>query len=269
MWEKRYELINPSRSKSNIRYYDESTLKKFLLIVSLYQGGFKISELARFSLDELIEKNLLLNKSNEGFEVWETDLLNAAMNFNSNLFREIINNCIYSFDLHKAIVFAVLPFAKRIDILWKGGTISDFHKNFAIDQITRFFYSVLCSFERYLLSNEKKFLIIDQSINSIETLTLLYSNIVIAKQGYTYNFIPNLTINENFIEEIEQFKTKRIIIHISQNEIQNELIKKIIENNQGYFFIILDPNYLINFENRNVILINTLEDLDDELIFSA
>lgn len=269
MWEKRYELITPSRSKSNIRYYEESTLKKFLLIVSLYHGGFKISELARFSLDELIEKNLLLNKSNEGFEVWEDDLLNAAMEYNSNLFREIINNCIYTFDLHKAIVFAILPFAKKIDILWKAETLSDLHKNFAYEQITRFFYSVLSTFERYLLKNDKKFLIIDESKNAIKTLTLFYSNIVVAKQGFSYNYIPNIKLSENFIEEIEQFNTKRIILHVPSNETKIEKIKQSIINFPEYFFIILDPNYLLNIESKNTILVNTLEDLDDELIFSA
>lgn len=269
MWEKRYQLITPTRSKSNIRYYDESTLKKFLLIVSLYHAGFKISELARFSLDELVEKNLLLNKSNESFEAWEDDLMNATMEFNPTLFRQIINNCIYSYDLQKAIVYTILTFAKKVDILWKAESLSDLHKDFAYDQITRFFYFVLSSFERYLLKNNKKFLIIDESTNPLETLTLLYSNIVIAKQGFTYNYIPNIDLSKNFIEQIEQFNTKRIILYLPANKTKIEQIKETILNFPEYFFIILDPDYLINIENKNTIIVNTLVDLDDELVFST
>ena len=58
IWEKRYNIIQPERSETNIRYYDEATFKKFLLITSLYRSNTaKISEISKLSIEE-IEKIL-------------------------------------------------------------------------------------------------------------------------------------------------------------------------------------------------------------------
>ena len=47
MWEQRYGIINPKRSETNIRYYDDSDLKQLLNISVLNNHGFKISEIAK------------------------------------------------------------------------------------------------------------------------------------------------------------------------------------------------------------------------------
>jgi len=56
IWEKRYSIIAPTRTATNIRNYCDSELKKLLNISLLNRNGLKISKLARLSDDEINEK---------------------------------------------------------------------------------------------------------------------------------------------------------------------------------------------------------------------
>lgn len=53
-WEQRYSILSPLRTETNIRYYDDEQLKKFLNVVSLINVGVKISAISRLSEKELI-----------------------------------------------------------------------------------------------------------------------------------------------------------------------------------------------------------------------
>ncbi len=53
-WEQRYSILSPLRTETNIRYYDDEQLKKFLNVVSLINIGVKISAISRLSEKELI-----------------------------------------------------------------------------------------------------------------------------------------------------------------------------------------------------------------------
>ena len=269
MWEKRYNLLTPIRSESNIRYYDEQTFKKFSLIVTLYRNGFKISDLARLSIDELKEKNLVLNKTNDNFEAWENELMQAVVNFDFHLFRETLNDCVFTFDLTKTATFLLLPFVKKIDIMWKAEALSEFHYKFLIDQSKRFFYNLICNFEKYILQNGKSFLILNDGKDKISELYLLYANSVVRKHGFVSLYFDNLDYNTDFFDEIERFKIKTIIMMSPQNPKKIDFIKKNVLEKHDFTLIMLDPDYHLNYEHKNLILVNTLEDLDDEITFSV
>ncbi len=53
IWEKRYNVLVPMRTDTNIRYYDLANLQKLLNISLLHNHGYKISRISKFS-DEII-----------------------------------------------------------------------------------------------------------------------------------------------------------------------------------------------------------------------
>jgi len=46
IWEKRYKLLEPKRTETNIRYYDLANFQKLLNISYLNKNGYKISKIA-------------------------------------------------------------------------------------------------------------------------------------------------------------------------------------------------------------------------------
>ncbi|MCK4992929.1 MAG: MerR family transcriptional regulator, partial [Bacteroidales bacterium] len=55
IWEKRYSLIEPHRTNTNIRYYTDNELKKILNVAVLNRHGIKISSIAKLTDLELRE----------------------------------------------------------------------------------------------------------------------------------------------------------------------------------------------------------------------
>ena len=64
IWEQRYGLIEPKRTKTNIRYYDDEDLKFVLNIALLNRNGYKISKIAQMSKAEIAEKVAAVSEVN-------------------------------------------------------------------------------------------------------------------------------------------------------------------------------------------------------------
>ncbi len=267
MWEKRYNLIKPQRSDTNIRYYDETTFKKFLLISQLYHNNFKISDISKLSLNQLKEKALLLNKSNEEYEAWDLELFESSINFNTQTFEKTIRDALFSLDLNKVIIFILFPFLHKIDILWKSNAISTLNKHFAFESVSNFLSSVKNAILKYSTKNTKKIILYCDS-NEMNIFTILFAEIIINKLNYNSLLFKNIDDTEFFLKNIDTLPSKRIITVAPMNKQKLKLLVNFITNNKSYTFYIIDTNYLLNIEEKNAILINTLEDLEDEITFS-
>ena len=53
IWEKRYNILEPMRTDTNIRLYDLQNLQKLLNIVLLHDYGYKISRIAKYDASEI------------------------------------------------------------------------------------------------------------------------------------------------------------------------------------------------------------------------
>ena len=49
IWEKRYNVLEPMRTETNIRMYDLENLQKLLNITLLHNHGYKISKISKLS----------------------------------------------------------------------------------------------------------------------------------------------------------------------------------------------------------------------------
>ncbi|MFB1039541.1 MAG: MerR family transcriptional regulator, partial [Polaribacter sp.] len=54
IWEKRYNLLEPKRTDTNIRYYSHENLQKILNVVLLSKNGYKVSKIAKMSEEEML-----------------------------------------------------------------------------------------------------------------------------------------------------------------------------------------------------------------------
>jgi len=53
IWEQRYKLLTPTRSKTNIRPYDDSQLRLLLNVSILVENGFRISKVSQLTEQEI------------------------------------------------------------------------------------------------------------------------------------------------------------------------------------------------------------------------
>ena len=71
IWEKRYELLNPTRLNRNVRTYNLSDLQKILNVSLLYKSGYKISKISKLSDSQIAEetKTFALSDFSNTYEI--------------------------------------------------------------------------------------------------------------------------------------------------------------------------------------------------------
>ena len=61
IWEKRYGLLSPERTSTNIRTYSLASLQKLLNITLLYNSDYKISKIAKIPVADILLFSTLMD----------------------------------------------------------------------------------------------------------------------------------------------------------------------------------------------------------------
>jgi len=184
IWEKRYNLLKPNRTDSNIRYYNIDNLQKLLNVSFLNTNGLKISKIAELSesklnaaVRELVSKN--------GVDTQASNALKLAMlNFDENLFNVTYNNLIAQTSLRDVFKKVFLPFLNEIGMLWQVNSITPAHEHFITNLIKQ---KIFINIERLQLSsptNFDKIFVLYLPMNEIHELGLLYLHFELLLHGY-------------------------------------------------------------------------------------
>lgn len=160
IWEKRYSLIHPHRTSTNIRYYTDKDLKKILGIALLNRHGIKISNIARLSDLELKEEIMRLSASNDARQSIIDSLIMAMVEMDEIRFLSILNKSISRLGFKETILQVVYPFLNRTGVLWQAGEISPAHEHFVSNLIRQKIVSAIDSFTHVYNPGSKKFILL-------------------------------------------------------------------------------------------------------------
>lgn len=131
IWEQRYELLEPKRTKTNIRYYSEDDLKKILNIKLLYSSGFKISKIAKFSEEEIIDETksiILVPEIDKQSDIDAITML--ILDFKGADIKEALEAQLVNKGLELLYTDLVLPILKKIGQLWQVNSINIIHEHY-------------------------------------------------------------------------------------------------------------------------------------------
>src|SRR5689334_1448299 len=130
IWEKRHQIIAPSRTTTNIRFYSDNDLKKIINVSLLNNSGIKISHIADMTTEEINHKVLeIFNKGSEA-SIHIDQLVLAMIDMEEEQFERTLGNLILRYSFERAITEVVYPFLDKIGILWQTGNITPAHEHF-------------------------------------------------------------------------------------------------------------------------------------------
>lgn len=130
IWEKRYNVVDPKRTDTNIRYYDDEDLKKLLNVSILNRHGYKISNIAGFSSHAINEKIINLAQTQNDVESQIEGLVLAMIDLDESKFDKIFNTAVINFGFEQSVLRLMYPFFQKIGILWLIGTINPAQEHF-------------------------------------------------------------------------------------------------------------------------------------------
>jgi DNA-binding transcriptional MerR regulator len=184
IWEKRYNILEPMRSTTNIRNYDLHNLQKLLNIVLLHNYGYKISRIAEHSTEkiELLVREIISEKSSKNHAINAFKM--AMINFDQALFFNTYNNLLSEKSFREIFYDVVIPLMNEIGLLWQSGTITPAQEHFISFLIKQ---KLLINTEKIQIlepTRTDKVFVLYLPENEIHELGLMYLNYEILLNGY-------------------------------------------------------------------------------------
>jgi len=180
IWEKRYTLLDPDRTDTNIRSYSDQDVRRILNVAMLVKNGYKISNVATFDEVKLQSEILRINKYANDPDKDIDQLLFHTVNLDTFGFEAMIDKIIGEFGFSKTILQVIFPFFERIGILWQTGSIFTAHEHFVSNLIRNRLIRETAKFESNEASKSVLFFLRE---NEWHELGLLYFNFLAAQAG--------------------------------------------------------------------------------------
>lgn len=130
IWEQRYNIISPKRTDTNIRTYDDLDLKLVLNISLLKDHGYKISEIARLSTEEMYQEVIKISDRQLSYPDQIHALTISMLDLDEERFEKIIRTNSLQFGFENTMIHIIYPFLSRIGTLWITGSVGPAQEHF-------------------------------------------------------------------------------------------------------------------------------------------
>lgn len=184
IWEKRYNVLVPKRTDTNIRYYDLEGLQKLLNITLLHNHGYKISKIATYPCEKIpmLVREIVSEKSVKHHAISAFKM--AMMNFDQSLFFTTYNNLLSKKSFREVFFEVFIPLMNEIGLLWQTNTITPAHEHFIFYLIKQKLLINTEKIQSQTPTNTSKIFVLYLPLNEIHELGLMYLNYEILLNGY-------------------------------------------------------------------------------------
>ncbi len=227
IWEKRYNIIKPERTDTNIRYYNDNDLKKLMNISLLNRYGFRISSIAKLSDKEIVEKVISATRNIKDPERVIENLIIAMIEYDEQKFDKTLNKAIFEFGFDNTFINSVYPFLEKVGLLWQIGTISPAHEHFISALIRQKLIVAIDSIETNYAKESKKFLLFlhEQERHEISLLFYFY---FIKKHNHKIIYLGQSVPFEDLIE-VEKIHNPHFMLSTFTNPIHEKDLNNYLE----------------------------------------
>lgn len=229
MWEKRYSILEPRRTETNIRYYNDEDLKKLLNISVLNRYGYKISKIADLPNDRLSRETLQVAQSTQNENGQIESLIVAMVDFDEVKFDKIFGNAVLNFGFEQTMVKIIYPFFEKIGILWQTGNINPSQEHFISNLIRQKLIVAIDNLVEYPNLNAKNFILFLPD-GEWHELGLLFYTYFIKKYGHHVIYIGSSLPLSDAVELEKHVKFDYVVTSIKStlsNPAYNQYLKTI------------------------------------------
>jgi len=232
IWEKRYNILEPMRSNTNIRNYDLLSLQKLLNIVLLHDYGYKISKIASYPADQIpiLVREIISEKSAKNHAISAFKM--AMMDFDQELFFTTYAQLLSEKSFKEIFYDVFIPLMTEMGLLWQSETISPAHEHFISYLIKQ---KLLINTEKLQVlkpTKTDKVFVLSLPMNEVHELGLMYLNYETLLHGYKTIYLGESMPIEDLTDLKKHFKS---IVFVSYLTVQpdkdsvNDYIKRMIE----------------------------------------
>ncbi|HLP73461.1 MAG TPA: MerR family transcriptional regulator [Bacteroidales bacterium] len=201
IWEKRYKILEPDRTDSNIRTYSESELKKILNVAYLNRNGLKISKIAKLDEDQLTQQVMTVSSRNDDLDqnFQPGKILMSAIRFNEVLFKEALSPFIKNKGIEEAYTRYLFPLLEKSRILWQTGSLSRAQEQF-VRNIIKQIIIIEDNLLKPVTSKAKATIAMINTSDNLTDNNFLFYKYVLKKRGYDVIFTGGILPASEVVE---------------------------------------------------------------------
>ena len=235
IWEKRYSLLTPLRTDTNIRYYGDEELKKLINVTSLLSLGLKISKISEMSNDEINQKlgELIsdIKFTDSVSEVITNQLISSAINYDEYAFEKAFSSAILRHGLVDTYINIVYPLLEKVGMLWLKSDLMPAQEHFLSNLIHQKIQSAIDNVPPANPSDEPWVLFLPYE--EVHDIALLLSSFIIREQGKPVIYLGARVPGDSLLSVVELYPKANLLFFLVKEfepKAINGLVKKINTN---------------------------------------
>lgn len=247
IWEKRYNVLEPLRTDTNIRYYDLKGLQKILNITLLHDYGYKISKISKLSPEKIpvLVSEIISNKSAKNHAISSFKM--AMMNFDQKLFLDTYNNLLSDKSFREIFFEVFIPLMEEIGFLWQAETISPAHEHFISYLIKLKIWVNTEKIQNNVPTKEDKIFVLYLPSDEVHELGLMYLNYEIILSGYKTIYLGE-SVPVDSLKDLKKYFNNIVYVCYTTVEPNKEFLNSYLDEVKEQ---ILEKDSKIWFIGRN------------------
>mgnify|MGYP001185084598 CR=1 FL=1 len=270
IWEKRYNILEPMRSETNIRSYDIKNLQKLLNIVLLHNYGYKISKISSLSNEEFnkLVNDIISEKSAKNHAISTFKV--AMMNFDQTLFFNTYNKLLSEKSFKEVFYSVFIPLMQELGFLWQTDTISPAHEHFITYLIKQKLLINTEKVQTLTPTKEDKVFVLFLPSNEIHELGIMYLNYEILLNGYQTIYLGESIPIDSLLDLKSAFEKITFLSYFTVEPNQEiledyieEMHEKLIKNSDNEMLLLGRMTAEIKDKNKykNIHIYSSIEEL--------
>lgn len=213
IWEKRYRIIDPKRTVTNIRFYSDEDLKKIINVSLLNANGIKISKIADMSEDEISRKILDISHTPDDSSVHINQLTVAMIDLDEQSFEKILSGLMLRYDFEQTFTGIIYPFLEKIGVLWQTNNINPAQEHFISNLIRQKVIVAIDSLPLPSQYSKKVLLFLPE--NELHEIGLLFYHYLLRKVGYLTFYLGQAVPHKDLLEIYNTHRPEMLITSIT------------------------------------------------------
>ncbi|MCF0062296.1 MerR family transcriptional regulator [Dyadobacter chenwenxiniae] len=272
MWEQRYGLLEPERTDTNIRFYNDDQVKKLLNVCTLLDRGMKISRIGKLTKSEIAsEIDKIIQASFQGdvnVEAIINQALIAITTYHVALFEELFANAVKRLGLKKTYTKILYPLLVRTGLMWVKDDLLPSQEHFLSNLIRQKLFAAVDALPLPEKPDQKWILFLNEEED--HEIGLLFAYYMARQMGQDVVYLGARVPLQDLTAVISDYKPTHVYSFFVRNQYDNqaETLLGSLRNNFPNLTICIsggDEKTKEIANKKGVILIETIENLTDIL----
>ena len=217
IWEQRYNIIEPKRTATNIRFYTDEDLQYLLNVAFLNRNGIRISKISKMSKVDISDMVSSISQDSEESTNYLQTLTMAMIELNEEKFEHLVHTTIEKDGFEKTVIELLVPFLEKLSLLWLTGSINSVHEQFINNLIRQKIVAHIDMLPLAKATGDKPRAVLFEPIGEAQEVLLSLINYFLRSRGCQTLYLGNNIAISDIEVAIELFNPNCIVTAISDN----------------------------------------------------